>query len=501
MPISQLIDDTLIAAVDLGSNSFHLAVARIDHGELRVLTGLSEKVQLGAGLDSENRLTEEAQERALECLARFSEHLAGVGPKRLRIVGTNALRVARNSAAFIRKAEKLLQHPIEIIAGREEARLIYLGVAHTAGAAGRRLVVDIGGGSTEFIVGEAFEPIETESLHMGCISYTKRFFGDGEISSKLMDRAITAARQEVAVIESRYRELGWEVALGSSGTIKAVSQVLQGLGLVSERGGITLIGLLKLKAEILKYKHVRDIQVPGLKEDRKAIIPAGLAVVLGVFEQLGLQEMEYADGALREGVLYDMLGRFGQRDVRDRSVQALMARYHVDVEQARRVKETAEFIFDQVSPQMQFEAEDLDLLRRAALVHEIGLGISHSGYHKHSAYLIRYSDLPGFSNPAQEAMALLVGSHRRKFKAEQQTEVVNVGGKKLLQLCLILRLAARLHHSRSKAALPLLSVKLDGKKFEMTFECAWLESHPLTKAGLEEEAQLFSSLGSALQFS
>lgn len=502
MPASKTLEDGLVAAVDLGSNSFHLAVARVDHGELRMLTGLSEKVQLGAGLDNSERLTDEAQGRALACLSRFSEHLQGVSPRRLRIVGTNALRVARNSAAFLRKAEKVLNHPVEIIAGREEARLIYMGVAHGSGATGRRLVVDIGGGSTEFIIGDGFDPLVTESLHMGCISYTQRFFADGSISSKQLDRAVTAARQEIAAIEAVYHDLGWDVALGSSGTIKTVQSVLQAQGRTPENGHITLDGLRQLQAEVLGYRHVNDIRMPGLKDDRKPILPAGLAIVLAIFEELGLGRMEYVDSALREGVLYDMLGRFGQGDVRDRSVQAFMKRYHVDAEQAARVSHTAVALYQQVADSLGLDDEDhLELLKRAALLHEVGLAISHSGYHRHSAYLVRYSDLPGFSRPVQEALALLVGAHRRKIKLEQQNDILATGGKTLLCLCLLLRLSARLHHSRSRDNLPMPSLSCHGNIFRLSLPAGWLDKHPLTRADLEEEAVVFSSLGLKLHAS
>jgi len=497
VPKTTRIEDGLLAAVDLGSNSFHLAIARLDHGEVRMVQGLSEKVQLGAGLDENNRLTEMAQAKALACLSRFSQHLAGVEPERLRVVGTNTLRVAKNAATFLRKAEKILNRPIEVIAGREEARLIYMGVAHTQAGAGRRLITDIGGGSTEFIIGEGFEPLATESLHMGCVSYTVRFFADGLISPKALDRAITSARQEIVSIKQAYQQLGWELAIGSSGTIKAVRQMLQELGWASSEGRITLDGLLKLKAEILRYKHVREIQLPGLKEDRKAIIPAGFAIVMAIFEELEIAEMDYSDGALREGVLYDMLGRFGQEDVRDRSVQAMMSRYYVDVAQAQRVEKTLMALHAQVAESLHLDSvEHVDLLHRAALMHEIGLAIAHASFHKHGAYLLKYSDMPGFSRQTQESLSLLVGAHRRKIKPEHFSEALNVGGVSLVRLLLLLRLAVLLHHSRSRDELPdIVLHSEDGERFELGFPRNWLDRHPLTRVDLEEEAAQYTALG------
>jgi exopolyphosphatase/guanosine-5'-triphosphate,3'-diphosphate pyrophosphatase len=498
MPRSIEQENGLLAAVDLGSNSFHLAVARLDHGQLRLVTALSEKVQLAAGLDDKGRLTEEAQERALACLSRFAQHLQGVEPRHLRIVGTNALRMAKNARAFASKAARALNHPVEIIAGREEARLIYLGVSQTLAGQGRRLVVDIGGGSTEFIVGDGYEPLATESLHMGCVTYTLRYFPDGTISAKALDKAITAARQEVLGIKAPYQALGWNTVVGSSGTIKAVQQVQQQMGLAGGDGRITHEGLREIHKHLLKLSHVDAIDLPGLKEDRKAILPAGLAVLLGIFEELNLESMEYSDGALREGVLHDMLGRFRHEDIREHSLQAMMARYHVDGAQAARVAESAALLFRQVTETLVLGEEDGELLRWAALGHEIGTTIAHSGFHKHGAYILRHSDMPGFSRQDQEKLALLVGNHRRKIKPEQYHELMEAGGLTLLRLCVLLRLAVLLHHSRSREATPALRLKSDGLKFELRFPKGWLETHPLSQEDFAGETEIFSALGLSL---
>ena len=402
----QLTEGSLLAAIDLGSNSFHLAIARLDHGEVRRIDSLSEKVQLGAGFDKDKNLTPEAQARALACLARFAQRLQAIPLRYLRIVATNALRQANNSAQFIEQAEHILKKRIEIVAGREEARLIYLGVSHTLAEEGRRLVVDIGGGSTEFIIGENFEPLATESLQMGCVAYTQRFFADGSISAKALDKAIMAARQEVMAIANAYRDLGWHSVVGSSGTIKATRQILVQNGWASPEGFITKEGLAKVRDVVLACKHVSELNVVGLKDDRRAILPAGYAIIQAVFDELNLETMNYSDGALREGVLYDMLGRFSHEDIRDRSANALMARYHVDTAQAQRVAQTAENFYQQLHSSLTIDEEDEDLLRRAALLHEIGLAISHSSYHKHGAYLLQFSDVAGFSQAEQERLAL-----------------------------------------------------------------------------------------------
>lgn len=489
-------DDSLVAAIDLGSNSFHLVVARFDHGQICPLTALSEKVQLAAGFDDHGRLTAEVQARAMACLSRFTQHLQGISPGRLRIVGTNALRTAKNSAEFSRAAEKLLMHPIEIIAGREEARLIYLGVSHMLASNARRLVVDIGGGSTEFIIGEKGEPLATESLHMGCVAYTRRFFADGIISAPALDRAIMAARQEIAGIAAAYLDLGWSHVVGSSGTIKAVLHIQQQLGMASSDGHITRQGLLELRQQTLKLSHVSEINLPGLKEDRKSILPAGLAILLAVFEAFDLHSMEYSDGALREGVLFDMLRRAHQDDIREHSIRLMMERYAADKIQAERVGHSAQQLFQQVAPQLALnDEEDAQLLRWAAQLHEIGTSIAHSGFHKHGAYLLKYSDMPGFSRRTQERLALLVGAQRRTIKPEQYHEIIETGGLALLRLCALLRLSVLLHHSRSRIKLPDISLRSDGVFFELKFPENWLKTHPLTREDFAVEANVFSSAG------
>lgn len=497
METSRPDEQGLLAAVDLGSNSFHLAVARLDHGQLRLVTTLSEKVQLAAGLDEKNRLTEEAQERALACLARFSQHLQGVAPRHLRVVGTNALRVARNAPAFAARAEKILMHPLEIIAGREEARLIYVGVSQTLAGQGRRLVVDIGGGSTEFIIGEGHEALATESLHMGCVSYALRFFADGALSARGLDRAVTAARQEVLGIKAQYQDLGWTAAVGSSGTIKAVQQVQLQMGVAGADGRLTRKGLEEIRREVLKCAHVQQIDLPGLKDDRKAVLPAGLAILTGVFEELGLEAMEYSDGALREGVLHDMLGRFRHEDIRDHSIRAMQARYGVDTAQATRVAGSAAELFGQAGAALVLNEEEGQLLGWAAQVHEIGTAISHASFHRHGAYLLRHSDMPGFSRRVQEQLALLVACHRRKVKAEQYNEIMEAGGLTLLRLCALLRLAVLLHHSRSRAPAPAVRLVAGdgGMKFELLFPSGWMAAHPLTAEDFAAEAEVFAAMG------
>ena len=446
-------------------------------------------MQLAAGLDQHNFLSESAMQRGLDCLTRFVARLDAVPPSRLRIVATNALRQAENSQVFIERAMRILPKPIEIIAGREEARLIYLGVSQTMADQGRRLVVDIGGGSTEFIIGEAFEPIHTESLQMGCVAYSGAFFADGVISVSAFERAMAAARKEVMVIASAYRETGWDNVVGSSGTIKAARQVLLSEGWSDEQERLTRRGLLKLRDQLLKYTHVDQIAFEGLRDDRKAVLPAGLAILWAVFEVLNIEQMSYSDGALREGVMYDLLGRFRHEDVRDRSVQAMMARYYVDVRQSERVVQTARQLFEQVQQDLALDAEDGDLLRRAAYLHEIGLAISHGGYHRHGAYLLQHSDVPGFSQVDQARLSLLVGQHRRKLREDAQIQVMRSGGLRLQALCLLLRLAVLLHHNRSDQHLPQVQLTTSGADDWQLMVAGTALDGPLLVADLQDETQ------------
>lgn len=487
-----------LAAIDLGSNSFHMVVARQSQGEVRLHESLSEKVQLASGLDAKNRISDAAMTRALDCLARFSERLRGIPRGRVRVVGTNAMRMARNARQFMDRAEQVLGHDIEVVSGREEARLIYLGVSHAlSDDAGRRLVVDIGGGSTELIIGERFEALETESLHMGCVSFTRRYFADGSISSGAFKKAVTAARQEVLSIDAVYRQSGWARAVGASGTIKAIGQICEENGW--SQSGVSLAGLEKIQKKLVKAGHVDKLKIKGLREDRLPVFAAGVAILTGIFQQLGLDAMTVSTGALREGLIYDLLGRIHHEDVRERTIEAMQHRYHVDRRQASRVASTAEWLRGQVEAGWELADEELAaLLRWAAQLHEVGLAVSHSQFHKHGAYLVLNSDLPGFSNQEQQAMAFLVRGHRRKLPLTMLEEIPADERRPLLKLALLLRLASRLHHARDDTELPDCRVTVEASTMHLRFPEGWLEQHPLTQADLEEERGYWEKAGYTL---
>ncbi|MDR5867205.1 exopolyphosphatase [Halomonas koreensis] len=460
-----------LAAIDLGSNSFHLLVANYQDDRLQVVARQGDKVQLAAGLDEDGLLDEAAMTRALDCLARFAPFLEGIAPRDLRVVGTNALRDADNSQDFIDRAEALLGTRIEIIAGREEARLIYLGAAHAVAEEGRRLIVDIGGGSTEFIVGERFEPLALESLRMGCVTFTRRFFDTGEITEKRMRRAELAALSELANIQRPFQTLGWSDPVGSSGTIKAVAAVIAAAG-KGPAGVITRKGLHDLRKRLIKCKRLDKIAMEGLKTDRAPIFPAGVAILGAIFEAFELEAMRYSDGALREGVLYDMAGRNSPEDSRLKTLASLERTYGVDARQADNVAATALGLLAQVRDAWSLDDDQARFLEWASRLHEMGLAISHSQFHRHGAYLLEHSDLAGFSRPEQRLLAFLVRAHRRKFPIKEWQALPAAERGSHARLARLLRLAVILNHSRPEQppALPELSVKGEALRLRLAEE-------------------------------
>lgn len=487
-----------LAGIDLGSNSFHMVVARVLQGQLHVVDRMRDRVQLAAGLDGHRELTPAAQQQALTCLERFGERVRDFPAGTVRAVGTNTLRVAKNARPFLERAETALGHPIEIISGREEARLVYLGVAHDlSDDAGRRLVVDIGGGSTECIVGERFEALQTDSLYMGCVSYSQRFFGNGKIRREDFRQAEIAALLELQSIERRYRSIGWDQAIGSSGTVVAVNQVLLENGWSDD--GITFKGLRRLRKALVAAGSIDQLRLPGLPADRAAVFPGGVAILLAIFESFGLERMVAATGALREGLLYDLLGRIRHEDVRDRTIRNFSQRYHVDVEQAGRVERTALNLLEQVATEWELAGPlARQFLSWASRLHEIGLSLAHTGYHKHSAYLIEHADMPGFSREDQLMLALLVKNHRRKFSREDFRRLPNHLIKAAQRLCVLLRLAVSLNRSRTPTRLPRIHLWARGGTLQLSFPDGWFDEHPLTRADLEEESKRLASSGFVL---
>ena len=478
----------VMAAVDLGSNSFHRVVARAqDGGPPIIVDRLREMVRLAAGLSPHGYLDDESQDRALGCLRKFGQRLRDMDAHRVRVVGTNTLRRARNAEQFLLAAEEALGHPVEVISGMEEARLIYLGVSHHMDKTeGNNLVIDIGGGSTELIVGEGYEPRHLESLAIGCVELSQLHFGNGKLSQKRFDRARLAVRLELRPIVSKFRRFGWVRAIGSSGTVRAVGEIAHELGLVER--GISLAAAEQMIEQMIAARRLEALQLPGLNPDRAPVLPGGIAILAEFMQSHGVEQMEISDGALREGLLYDMLGRLHDEDARERTIRSLERRYQIDVEQAARVEGTAAQLLAKVERSWQLNDERYrQLLRWAARLHEIGLDIAHSKYHVHGAYLLANADLPGFVRLEQKLLATLVGFHRRKLDGLALEQLPAPWRSPMLKLIVLLRLAALLSRTRGPVELPPLELFPRNGLLELTFPAVWLERNPLTAADLEQE--------------
>lgn len=481
-----------VAAVDLGSNSFRLQVGRVVENQIYTLDSLKEPVRLASGLSADKRLDLAAQTRALDALRRFGERLRGLDAGAVRVVATNTLRVAKNAVEFLPLAEEALGFPIEIIAGREEARLIYLGAAHSLPtAAHKRLVIDIGGGSTEFIIGKRYEPQLMESLYMGCVSYTQRFFPDRKVDRKRLRDAQVAAAKEIELIAHDYQRLGWKEAVGSSGSARAIADVLE-LNAMNPNGetGITRIGLDRLCVQLVKAGSAEALGLPGISRDRIPVFVGGVAIMSAIFEELGIERMTYADGALRLGVLYDLLGRFHHHDMRDATVAQFRRRYQVEADQVERVEAAALSALAQLSLGEPDEAE-VQFLSWACRLHEIGISIAHNAYHKHGAYILTYADMPGFSKKDQARLAMLVLGHRGKL--EKLGGVPADDG--IWRLIFCLRLAVLLHRTRDDRMLPEWRVRPSLGGFQLELPADWLEENPWTAAALGEETAIWKPIG------
>ena len=490
----------VLAAVDLGSNSFHMVVARHSHGQLVILDRLREMVRLAAGLGETDRLDSDAAERALRCLERFGQRLRAMHADSVRVVGTNVLRRARRKRWFLERARAALGHPIEIISGLEEARLIYSGVAHTSPMSpDKRLVIDIGGGSTELVIGEGFNPTLLESLSVGCVGLSALYFDDGRISEKRFERARTAVRLELEPVQAAYRRLGWLEAFGSSGTVRVIGDVLRQL--YPDEPRITLGNLKKLADRVIAAGHIDDLDLLDVDAERAPVFPSGLAILLEVVENLGIERMRVAEGAMREGLLYDLMGRFTDEDARVRSVRAMEKRYHVDGAQADRVEATALALLAQIESQWGLEDPFAELaLGWAARLHEAGLDIAHSKYHRHSAYLLEHADMPGFPREEQLLLAALVGGHRRQILLEPLEDLLPPWDRHAEFLTVLLRLAVLLHRGRSPQPLPNVQLGVKGRNLTLELPARWMKEHPLTLEDLEQERQFLKEAGFRLSY-
>lgn len=494
-------DSPYFAAIDLGSNSFHMLIVKVNEGVLETVDRVKEMVQIARGLKARQGLSDDAQTRALDCLHRFQERIRDIPENQIRVVGTKALRSAKNASKFLRKAEETLGHSIDIISGYEEARLVYLGVSHDISSdKGKPLIIDIGGGSTEFIIGKKKQPSLMESLSIGCVTYSDNHFSDDDgnplekITKKNIKDAFYATCVELELITKRYRKHGWDIAVGSSGTMRAIAELMPA-DVVS--GVITREGINGLVDE-LKENGVLP-ETDGISSARLSVLPAGVVILSAIFDQLDLDEVHVVNATLKEGLVYDTLGRLSAHDMRDQTVDKLMDQYHIDREQAARVNQSLTHFIDILPSPIINGVNIRKLLHWAALLHEIGLSISHSGYHHHGAYLLQHSDMAGFSRFEQELLALFVGCHRRKIRSERLAILTGETQLLLAAFLACLRLAVLLNHRREdEIELPTIIVK--EQTAHLTFPNNWLDEHPLTYHNLLKEQRYIEALNIDVEF-
>lgn len=483
----------LLGSVDLGSNSFRVEIGRIEKGRIITQNYWKETVRLAAGFDENGALTPEIQAKALTALARFHECLSGLPPENVRAVGTQSLRVATNSAEFLRKAEATLGYPINILSGHEEARLVFKGCAHTLPKSERRrLIVDIGGASTELVIGKRFDAEKYESFHIGCVETSIRFFSDGVLSEATLDRAIIACMAELSEAETAFGAGEYDEAYGSAGTFSAVSSVCTELGW-SQNGEVTLEHLEALKNELLKYRSIDKIKLPGLKPDRKEVIAGGIAILIAVFRALGIRSMLPARGALRVGLLYELLSAVENRDIRELTVDRFQTSTHLDLDQARRIAELSERLYMTIDPKAK--KEDHRLLRWASSLHEIGTLISTSRYHRHGQYIVANADMPGFTRAEQNTLSMLILGQRGGLSkvAEFISDI------RRENQILALRLAVLLSHARKTTTLPALSINRENNGITMSLPQTWLDKHPLSSYLLQEECNAWGKINKTLR--
>jgi len=490
----------IFAAIDLGSNSFHMIVGRHESGQIVILDKLREMVRLASGLDDKNNITPEMMKTALACLSRFGERVSHLHADVVRIVGTNTLRQAKNSRTFMRAAEKLLGQPIEIISGIEEARLIYSGVAHNVdGGDSKRLVIDIGGGSTEVIIGERYRPMIMESLYMGCVNTTKRFFADGKITKKRIKKSLLYSMTELEPYIKPYKNIGWENTIGASGTIRALEKITLEEGLADF--GITKKSLDFMLEHIIKAGDMDKINLKGLKDERKPVIVGGLIVLLSIFDAFNIKLMRVSDGALREGILYDLIGRDENNDSRSESVEQFAERFVIDHEHSQRVEDMAVALYKQTYDEWFSETpEAIKYCQWASRLHEVGLSIAHSQYHRHGAYMVNHADLTGFSRENQTLLSTLIQLHRRSFNIELLEDFNEKNQRIGKKLSIILRLAVLLTRSRQVEQSEIPDISIHKKNITLSFTEYWLDEHPLTYSDLQYEQTHLEKIGYELMF-
>ena len=488
--MSQAVSSPLYAAIDLGSNSFHMLVVRHIDGSVQTMAKIKRKVRLAAGLDENNALSLEAMQRGWDCLSLFAERLQDIPTENIRIVGTATLRTATNVDIFLEKANQILGHDIEVISGEEEAATIYKGVAHTSGGSGRRLVVDIGGASTELIIGQGFEAKALTSLKMGCVTWLERHFKDRQLTVTNFNNAILAAKETLQPILEQYTNIGWDVCVGASGTVQALQEIMLAQGMDEV---ITHAKLKRLQKQAMRADHLEELEIEGLTLERALVFPSGLSILIAIFELLEIDSMTLAGGALREGLVYEMVDELKQDDIRARTIASIQSRYQIDRAYGEQVATLAHSLLSQCQPDWIAEEQGKVLLETAAKLHEIGLTIDFKKGGTHSAYLLQSLDLPGYTLAQKHLLGEIARRYREQLTSlPEQHAISGASAKRVLRL---LRLAVLLTHRRNPALEPAITLASEADKLVLTVDAQWLDNNPLTAAELEIEANRQSDIG------
>jgi exopolyphosphatase/guanosine-5'-triphosphate,3'-diphosphate pyrophosphatase len=485
------------AIIDLGSNSFHMMIVQVIADSVQVIGRVKRKVRLASGLDKNNVLSEEAMQRGWECLNLFAERLQDIPSKNLRIAGTATLRLAVNVETFLTKAEAILGNKINVISGLEEANTIYQGVAYTSSNKTRRLVVDIGGASTELVAGDGDTPKVSNSLNVGCVTYLENYFPDGQLSEDNFMNAIAAAEQEISKVRDLYKDFAWQEEVGASGTVQAIQEILMHQGFDEV---INLGRLVSIMQQAITYGSIDKLSIPGLAQERKLVFPSGVAILIAIFRQLNLVGMTLAGGALREGLLYSMLPELTQQNVRERTVKSVMTRYHVDVAHAQRVADLCVEMAEQLSDSWNMDMfEAKDILRSAGLLHEVGLQVAYKDQQQHASYILANTNLPGFTSAQNKLLVALVGSHKDDIAQVELSKQSSTSVLLACRLVRILRLAVILSLRRADEVMPKVKMSVEGESLLLTLPENWIEGNPLTEAELKQESQLQAEHGWTLK--
>ena len=486
----------LYAVIDLGSNSFHMLVTRLLADSVQTVDKVKRKVRLASGLDSNMRLSEEAILRGLECLSFFAERLQDIPKENIKVVATATLRIATNADDFLSRAEQILQRKVNLLSGIQEAETIYLGVAHTSNSEGKRLVLDIGGASTELIVGEEFVAKKVQSLNLGCVTFNQQFFADGLLSEANFEQAINAAKVLLAPEIPSYQAIGWQSVLGGSGTMQALSEVLMSR---CKPAIIALDFLYHFKQELIACKAIADINIQGLQAERQPVIASGLAILIALFESLDIEQLQLSSGALREGLLYEMLPDMKNQMIRQRTIHSLAERFHIDQQHSLRIAAQMDLLFDLVATPWQLERDNsYQLLMTACALHQVGLLLAYKYHQQHGAYILQHAELPGFDQADRQLVVALVKSYKADIDVDLLKAQAAVDYSQACYLLVILRLAVILSRRRNDDVLPVFSISIESNVITLEIPSQWLADHPLIKDELLQENIYLSAVNITL---